>query len=154
MKHPYLWTLIPAVVTALISVFASDIRSALSKAARKGGDRYHHRSLLVLENRLGLINWIHGNAYNFLLWLFTELRWSVFLTIGCAYSWLLYPSSRDGINLRMAVAATMGLWIGTAVRISRIVELLEHYARSKAYLENRIVELKSKDFFGAQSGAQ
>ncbi len=33
--------------------------------------------------------------------------------------------------------------VGGVIRISRIVELLEHYERSKAELEKRIVELKT-----------
>lgn len=89
---------------------------------------------------LRLINWLHGNAYNFLLWLCIELRLPLFATVALAialvfnakYLWWMHPLA----------GVVVGTWFGEVIRTLRVVEMLEHYDRSKADLEKRIAELK------------
>ena len=145
-RHPYIWGVwVPILISTLLTLFGPDIRLALSTAATKGGHRYRRNSLLRAENRLGLINWLHGNAYNFLLWLFAELRLPVaalLVVVNAAVFGPYYPKLWPQWGYLVASLGA-GVWFGAFIRIFRIVEVLEHYAQSKADLEKRIAGLKN-----------
>jgi hypothetical protein len=71
-----------------------------------------------------------------------ELRIPLFATLALMNSWVFNAKYPAWVHLMASLAA--GSWFGGIVRISRVVELLEHYDRSKAYLEKRIADLTSK----------
>jgi hypothetical protein len=97
--------------------------------------------LMRLENRLGLINWINGNAYNFLLWLFGELRFPVFFSLTLFNAFAV--RARYPLFAIINIVLVYGSWFGSCIRIFNIVEVLSHYAQSKADLEKIIAELKA-----------
>jgi hypothetical protein len=94
--------------------------------------------LLRAENRLGLIIWLHGNAYNFLLWLFSELRLPIAALLTVANAAVFsphYPKLWPQWGYSVASLAA-GVWFGAYIRIFRIVEVLERYAQSKNTWKN------------------
>jgi hypothetical protein len=146
MKHPYIWSVwVPIIISTLLTLFGPDIRLAFSTAARSGGHWYRRNSLLRTENLLALIDWLHGNSYNILLWLFAELRIPVAAVLVVVNAFVFsphYPNVWPQWGYSVASLGA-GAWFGAYIRIFRIVELLERYAQSKEYLAKRIAELKN-----------
>jgi len=82
-NHPYIWgVLVPMVVSAVVSIFAKEIRAILGAIAVSGGRSLNQRFIGLLEDRLKLIQKIHGNSYNLLLWLCLEIRPAVIESIA------------------------------------------------------------------------
>jgi hypothetical protein len=142
MKLPaHLWDIVTVGISTLVSVFGPDIRFALSAALKKGGNKFRQRSLVLAENRLRLINLVNGNAYNLLIWIIAELRPPVFFSFSLPASLLAW--SRFPVTASLFIYVVYGTWLGTLIRIYNVVEMLRHYPKAKAELEQEIAELKA-----------
>ena len=88
-----------------------------------------------------------GNSYNFLLWLLSELRFPIAALLTVIVNAGVFSPHYPNL----AVSLGLGVWFGAYFRIFRVVELLEHYAQSKADLEKRIGELTGRSILGTES---
>ena len=144
-NHPYIWgVVVPIVVSALVSLFSKEIRAVLGWAVKSSGSGLNQRFIALQEDRLKLIQVVHGNAYNLLLWLCLEIRPAVVATVALILIALWVKILRPQWWLRtVPLCLIPGIWYGTLSRINRVLKYLQHPERAKAELTASIAVLKA-----------
>ena len=138
MRHPYISIIVTVIISVLPSLFNLEIRTAL----KKGGRSLRRLALSVAQNRLGVLDSVHGNAYEFILWLCLELRQPLYESSILAF--LVFMIWLWGNNLWTIPASIMlGGWIGTLLRIYRVIGCLRTYQISRSKLQRQIASLEA-----------
>lgn len=144
-QHLYFWTVIvPLLVSVLVSLFAQELRRWFRSLLRGGGRSLNRGVVSDFENKLAVINWVHGNAYNLLLWLLLEARILIFNTVGFFVLGILLQSY-FGYAKVIASTCIVGAWVGRTIRVSELLGNLQNYDKAKAELEGKIEWFKSRD---------
>lgn len=136
-KHPLTITFILFLLSVVISIYASEIKSFIRhwpkstlRAARRN-TALHQKYILEL---------VHNDAYNLLLY----LAWNLVHVVALAVLWLVFVNT---ISLILAHHVTsLSLWtvisgiaVGKALKVKSRLEQLEHYENSIQKLD-KIIE--------------
>ena len=138
MNYLFLSIVLTVIISVLPSLFALHIRTAL-----KEGGKISRVALAVAENRLAVLNLIHRNVYEFMLWLCLELRQPFYETAILIFL-VFMIRLRGSVLWTIPASILLGGWIGTSCRLFGMIRSLKEYERSKSKLEEQIVKLKGR----------
>ena len=134
MSYPYLSIVLTIAVSVLPSLFALEIRAALKKSGRS-------LASMIAADRLAVLDSVHGNAYEFMLWLCWELRQPLYES-AILILLVFMIRLRGSVLWTIPASIMLGGWIGTLVRIFGMIGRLRAYESSRIKLERQIEKLK------------
>lgn len=143
VSHPVTMMLILFIIGSVVSLFSTEIKRFV---AYWPGRTAQAAALNMDTNRLRLLENIHGNTYNLVLYLAfnatglvtTAFFWSMILVVGSAIF-------NHGVVAReWVIPVVIGMCVGKVQMVARDIRDLYHYDKISAELRNSIESLKNK----------